>query len=66
MFIINFRQGFGFDIEYNEDICHIVDTGEKHDTLHAYNGIILLLPFLKIYFGNFDQIGELVPEKKND
>jgi hypothetical protein len=26
----------------------------------------LLLPFLKIYLGEFDQIGELVPEKKND
>ena len=66
MLVINFRQGFGFDIEYNEDICHIVDTGEKYDTLHSYSGIILLLPFLKIYFGEFDQIGELIPDKKND
>jgi hypothetical protein len=66
MLVINLRQGFGFDIEYNEDICHIVDIGEKHDTLHAFNGIILLLPFLKIYIGEFDQIGELVPDKKND
>ena len=66
MLVINLRQGFGFDIEYNEDICHIVDTGDKHDTLHSYSGIILLLPFLKIYFGEFDQIGELIPDKKND
>jgi hypothetical protein len=66
MLVINLRQGFGFDIEYNEDICHIVDTGEKYDTLHAYSGIILLLPFLKIYLGEFDQIGELIPDKKND
>jgi len=66
MFIVNLRQGIGFDIEYNEDICHIVDTGEEHDTLHAYSGIILLLPFLKIYLGQFDQIGELIPSKKDD
>jgi hypothetical protein len=66
MLVINLRHGFGFDIEYNEDICHIVDTGDRHDTLHAFSGIILMLPFLKIYLGEFDQIGELVPEKKND
>jgi hypothetical protein len=66
MMVINLRQGIGFDIEYNEDICHIVDTGEKHETLHSYNGIIILLPFIKIYFGEFDQIGELIPDKKND
>jgi hypothetical protein len=66
MLVINFRQGIGFDIEYNEDICHIVDTGEIHDTLHAYSGIIILLPFIKIYLGQFDQIGELIPSKKDD
>jgi hypothetical protein len=66
MFIVNLRQGIGFDIEYNEDICHIVDTGDKYDTLHAYDGIIILLPFLKIYLGKFDQIGELIPDKKDD
>ena len=66
MLIINFRQGIGFDIEYNEDICHIVDTGEQYDKLHTYDGIILLLPFLKIYFGSFRQIGELIPSNKDD
>jgi hypothetical protein len=66
MLVINFRQGIGFDIEYNEDICHIVDTGERHDILHAYSGIIILLPFIKIYLGQFDQIGELIPSKKDD
>lgn len=66
MIVINIRQGFGFDIEYNEDICHIVDTGEEYDTLHAFNGAIIMLPFLKIYIGEFDQIGELISEKKKD
>jgi hypothetical protein len=66
MLVINLRHGFGFDIEYNEDICHIVETGEGTETLHAFNGIILLLPFLKIYLGDFGKIGDMVPEKKND
>jgi hypothetical protein len=66
MMVINLRQGIGFDIEYNEDICHIVDTGEKNDTLHAYEGSNILLPFRKIYIGEFDQIGELIPDKKDD
>ncbi len=66
MLIVNLRQGIGFDIEYNEDICHIVDTDDKYDTLHAYSGIIILLPFLKIYLGEFDKIGELIPANKND
>jgi hypothetical protein len=34
--------------------------------LHSYSGIIILLPFIKIYFGQFDQIGELIPSKKDD
>jgi hypothetical protein len=34
--------------------------------LHSYSGIILLLPFLKIYIGEFDQVGELIPDKKDD
>jgi hypothetical protein len=66
MLVINLRQGFGFDIEYNEDICHIIDEGDGIETLHAYNGIILLLPFLKIYIGDFGKIGDNVANKKDD
>lgn len=64
MIVINLRQGFGFDIEYNEDICHIVDNGEANDSLYTYSGAIILLPFIKIYIGEFDKLGELV--KKDD
>ena len=58
MMVINFRQGIGFDIEYNEDICHIVDTGGEKHKLYSYQGAIILLPFIKIYLGNFEEIGE--------
>ena len=57
MVLIELRQGFGFDIEYNEDICHIADTDEIENGLFAYVGIIILLPFIKIYIGEMNLIG---------
>ena len=57
MFIIEPRQGFGLDIEFNQDICHIADTDEVTDGLFAFIGIIILLPFIKIYLGEMNLIG---------
>ena len=57
MVMIELRQGIGFDIEYNEDICHIADTDEIENGLFAYVGIIILLPFIKIYIGEMNLIG---------
>ena len=52
------RHGLGFDIEFNEDICHIVDTGEKQ-CLYGFTGVIILLPFTKIYIGDMEEICDL-------
>lgn len=57
MIIIELRQGFGLDIEFNQDICHIASTDEIEDGLFAFIGIILLLPFIKIYIGDMNLIG---------
>lgn len=57
MFIIEPRQGIGLDIEFNEDICHIADTDDVKDGLFAFIGIIILLPFIKIYIGDMNLIG---------
>ena len=57
MFIIELRQGFGLDIEFNQDICHIADTDEVEEGLFAFIGIIILLPFIKIYIGDMNLIG---------
>jgi hypothetical protein len=59
MIIANFRQGIGFDIEFNEDICHIVDTGETDYTLFGFTGVIIMLPFVKIYIGDMAELYEL-------
>ena len=57
MIIIELRQGFGLDIEFNNDICHIASTDEIDDGLFAFIGIIILLPFIKIYIGDMNLIG---------
>ena len=57
MIIAEFRQGFGLDIEFNQDICHIADTDDVTDGLFAFVGIIILLPFIKIYIGEMNHIG---------
>jgi hypothetical protein len=57
MILIELRQGFGLDIEFNNDICHIADTDDVTDGLFAFIGIIILLPFIKIYIGDMNLIG---------
>ena len=58
MLIIELRQGIGLDIEFNNDICHIASTDEIKNGLFAFIGIILLLPFIKIYIGDMNLIGK--------
>jgi hypothetical protein len=64
MIVVEFRQGIGLDIEYNENICHIIDDGGPYDKLFSYCGILIKLPFISIYIGEFDEIGQLI--KNND
>ena len=64
MMIFELRQGIGFDIEFNETICHIIDDGGPHDKLYSYCGILIKLPFISIYIGEFDEIGELIKGNK--
>ena len=57
MILIELRQGIGLDIEFNQDICHIADTDAIENGLFAFIGIIILLPFIKIYIGDMNLIG---------
>ena len=52
MIMFKFRQGLGFDIEYNEDICHIVTNGEEENVV-AFAGVLIKLPFVTTYIGDF-------------
>jgi len=58
---INTRLGMGFDIEHNEDICHVVGDDEGR-FVAAYEGLIIKLPFFSIYIGEFSELDPEVLE----
>ena len=62
--VLHFRNGFGFDIEHNEDIIHVIgvedEEGNEEKTLGGFVGIIVRLPLLAIYIGDFHEIDEEV------
>lgn len=66
MIVVDLRQGIGFDIEFNDTICHIIDDGGPQDKLFSYSGILIKLPFISIYIGEFDEIGELIKSNKTN
>lgn len=57
MMLVEARQGFGLDIEFNDSICYVADTDDIEDGLFAFVGIIILLPFIKIHIGEMNMIG---------
>lgn len=56
-FAIRTRLGVGIDIEANEDICYRVccinEEGKEEEDIVCYNGLLIKLPFLTIYIGEF-------------
>lgn len=55
--VIRTRLGVGVDIESNEDICYRIgylnEKGEEEEDIVCYNGLLIKLPFLTIYLGEF-------------
>jgi len=60
MIHIDLRQGIGLDIEYNQNICYMAETGDGRDVLLTFEGVIILLPFVKLHIGDFTEIFEMV------
>lgn len=56
-FVVRTRLGIGIDIESNEDICYRVsyinDEGKEEEDIICYNGLLIKVPFLTIYIGEF-------------
>lgn len=50
------RLGIGFDIEHSEDIIHLVGTDEEEIAPAAYVGLIIKVPFLSCYIGEFYEL----------
>ena len=64
--VIRPRLGIGFDIEHNEEICyraHVVEeNGKQRDALLCYIGIIIKLPFVTVYIGEFHDESEMASD----
>jgi hypothetical protein len=53
MFVVKLRQGIGLDVEYNEDICHIIQDDNGNEDFVAFQGALIKIPFFTIYIGDF-------------
>lgn len=60
MIHVHLRQGIGVDIEYNQTICYMAETGDGRDVMLTFQGVIILLPFVKIHIGDFTEVFEMV------
>jgi hypothetical protein len=58
-FFIVPRLGIGFDIEHNDTICHVVGDDEEK-FIGAYEGLIVKLPFVALYWGEFSKFDDKV------
>jgi len=61
MIAINYRLGIGFDIEHNEDICHVVGDDEGR-FVASFEGLIIKIPFFSVYIGEFSELDPEVLE----
>jgi len=61
MIAINNRLGIGFDIEHNEDICHVVGDDEGR-FVASFEGLIIRIPFFSVYIGEFSELDPKVLE----
>lgn len=61
MIAINYRLGMGFDIEHNEDICHVVGDDEGR-FVASFEGLIIKIPFFSVYIGEFSELDPEVLE----
>lgn len=56
--LVKFRQGIGRDIEYNEENCYVVQDDDGDLSMVCFAGMIINLPFIKIFFGDFFDVDE--------
>ena len=56
MIIFNTRLGIGVDIEHSEDIIHMMQTLDGEVGLVAFAGLLIKIPFLTIYIGDFAEL----------
>ena len=62
--IPHYRLGFGFDIEHNDNICHVVGDEEGRFVV-AFEGLIIKISFFTFYLGEFSELDPEVLEQED-
>jgi hypothetical protein len=60
MIAIELHSCFGLSIEANDVVCYMIRESEDSDkvVLIQFDGVIIILPLLKIHIGSFTEIEE--------
>ncbi len=68
--VINTRLGFGFDFQYEEELCYrigiVYEDGTEDEDIVGFVGNILRLPFLVIFIGEFRSMTEVEDDPNQD
>lgn len=56
MIRLSLRQGIGFDLEYNDEICYIAVQEDGHEFFIGFMGAIIKLPFITIEIGDIFEV----------
>jgi hypothetical protein len=56
MMVIEWRHGFGLDIEANDVVCYVVHDEDEKETMVQFSGIIINLPLIKVHIGEFYEV----------
>ena len=60
--MVKTRLGFGFDFEYEEELCYrvgvVYEDGTEDEDLVGFVGNVLRIPFLIIFIGEFRSLTE--------
>lgn len=61
--VIKTRLGFGFDFQYEEELCYrigiVYEDGTEDEDIVGFVGNILRIPFLAIFIGEFNSMTEV-------
>ena len=64
------RLGFGFDFQYEEEICYrigvVYEDGTEDEDLIGFIGNIIRLPFIEIFIGDFISYSVQEEDNKDD
>ena len=61
---MEWRTGFGVDIEANNLVCYVVEGDDDKEHIVQFEGTIISLPFIKIHIGDYWELENFVDKGK--